>query len=517
MKIVLCALAGVLCGSPVLAGGGAEVNAYYETDVAGLRLTAQVRGASGPAFALTAELVGFAPVAPIQAPLLGFGLLDANGDGQLSLTFPAALVGQLPAPVAVRALYLDGNGVAWTPRSQFAVQGAVFCDLLDFDHTIGADDVMVAGRTIDTQWADIGLTISARNNFIGHPDRAILFDTGNPTGDDGDLATPNPAGVANDEALGMALVIAENEAGANGPSGLVTVPDDEAYGGSLYFDFAGKATICSVTLLDVDESPGTELRFYRDGDLVTPDEVLPVASLGDGSVQTVHFFEPDVDRFEVYLRGSGAVPMLELVPCPRMIDFDETSTGIPMSFQAGEAIADQYASIGVTISAQNHWIAGGDPAQNHPDKAILFDSESPTGGDPDLLTPNPQVPGNDTPLGLVLIIAEDDVDAGMDGYVDDPDDEAQGGEIRFEFAQDVTILSARVLDVDGTEKDHFRFFDQFGAQISSILIPDAPDGNVQTLAPNVSGVRKAVLELGGSGAITRLRFCPEPVPVPGQQ
>ena len=70
--------------------------------------------------------------------------------------------------------------------------------------------------------------------------------------------------------------------------------------------------------------------------------------------------------------------------------------------------------------------------------------------------------------------------------------------------------AARVLDVDANEIDHFHFYDASDALISSILIPDQPDGSVQLVPANVSGVRRAVLDLGGSGAVTRILFCPDP-------
>ena len=128
--------------------------------------------------------------------------------------------------------------------------------------------------------------------------------------------------------------------------------------GTIYFDFDKQATICSVTLLDIDEKLGTELRFYRNGDLTTPDETFSILTLGDGSVQRVEVMEPDVDRFEVYFKGSGAVGRVELVPCPLTVNFDETVTGVPLEFSAaGEVTIDtgtivQGAPIGTNTTGQ---------------------------------------------------------------------------------------------------------------------------------------------------------------------
>ncbi len=513
-------LAGALLStaSPLLAETPvAQLDAYYETAASGHVFTATLRGAEGHAFALFADLSG-SDLEPLQQPVVAVGLLDATGRGTVSVPLGPSFFEALQGTIVLRAGYLSDKTPVFSPPAELMLGVPQDCDLLDFDHTLGDDSVMVAGRTIDNQWAAIGLTISAVNTHPAHPDRAILFDTGNVTGGDSDLATPNGAAVGNTQALGNALIIAENEAGAFGPTGLVTVPDDEAWGGSLRFDFADEATVCSVTLIDIDELPGTELRFYRNGNLAVPDEVIPVFSLGDGSVQTLHFFESGLDRFEVFLKGSGAIPMLELIPCPRILDFDESSTGIPLGLKPGEVITNQFASIGVTIEAVNEFVGpGGEPEQNHPDKAILFDSANPTGNDPDLATPNPGVPSNDQPLGLLLILAEDDIDNNTDGYVDDPDDEEEGGEIRFFFASDVTILSARLVDVDASEVTSLRCFDQFDVQIANVIVPTGSDGAVQSVFPNVSGVRRVVLDLGGSGALSDLRFCPDPADTPVEE
>lgn len=473
----------------------ANLNVYYETDPSGLKFTTRLEGAKGSIYAVFANV----QVPGVEPILIGFAPIGED----FVFDVPKETVEGLKFPVTLTAGHIVEGVVKTTAPADVQLGTAIQCDVIDFNFTIGPDDVMVAGRQIDDEWADMGMTVSARNSNPLHPDKAILFDTSMVTGGDNDLATPNPGAFDNDVALGNVLIVAENDINVAPVDANVDDPDDEAAGGSLRFDFENKAAVCSVTLLDIDETPGTQLRFYRNGDLSTPDEVFDIVSLGDGSVQRVDFFEANLDRFEVFFQGSGAVGPIELIPCPRVVNFDETSTGIPRDFQTGEEITNQYNDIGLTFSAVNN-----NPM--HPNKVILFDSENRTGGDDDLLTPNPMVPGNDTPLGKVLIIAENDVDTSpADGLVDDPDDEAAGGQITFQFDYDVTILSARVLDVDMNELDIWRFFDAADMEIGAIVIPDLPDGNVQLVEPNLSGVRRAVLELGGSGAVTRLRFCPD--------
>jgi len=514
------AFAGVLLTAGIASAQlqPAGMNVYYETAPAEqVAVTVQVDNASGSHFALYLAFGGDAFHFD-QTWLMGYGSLDVEGSGTFTFPAPASLLAEIPGPVHFAAAYKTSAGVVFTEVSADPVFGTAPppCVTLDFNFTLGDDSVMVAGRQITDQWADIGMHVSAVNNNGTHPDKAILFDSASPTGGDFDLATPQVGPIGNDTALGNLLIISENDGDSNPADMLVDVPDDESDGGSLIFDFDDATAICSVTLVDIDEEPGTELRFYRNGDLMNPDVVIPIISLGDGSVQRVDFFQEDVERFEVYLQGSGAVGRFDLVPCPRILGFNEDSTGHPLPFSTGEWITEQYAFLGVHISAMNFGNRG-EPGQNHPDKAILFDSGNPTGGDPDLATPNPMAPGNDEALGFVLIVAEDDIDvAPADGLVDDPDDEAGGGEIQFVFDQDVTILSTRVLDCDMDELDELFFYDDADMLIGSIVVPDMPDGSVQLIDVNLSGVRRMVLALGGSGAITRVRFCPEPLePIPG--
>ena len=498
-SLALLSCAALASPAPLADRRAPELNVYYETDPLGYKFTARLEGATGQIYAVFAHADGFAPL------LLGRTQIGHN----INFTASREAVESLEFPISFTAKFVRRNQLVTTGPADLLLGVSQPCEELNFNHTIGSDEGMVAGNLIDDEWTEMGMTVSARNKNASHPDKAILFDSANPTGGDDDLMTPNPAGFDNDTALGHVLIIAENDEDSAPGDDLVDDPDDEAAGGSLYFDFNNKATICSATLLDIDEALGTELRFYRNGDLATPDETISILTLGDGSVQRVEFNESEVDRFEVYFKGSGAVGRIELVPCPQIVNFDETSTGASLAFQTGETIAEQYTGIGLHISAINN---DGD----HPDKVILFDTANPTGGDDDLLTPNPMVAGNDTALGFVMIIAENDGDTmPMDGLVDDPDDEAAGGTIFFRFDSDVTILSATVLDVDANEVDFWRFLDKDDNEIAKITIPDLPNGNVQLISPNISGVRRAMLQLGGSGAITALRFCPDPAPTTG--
>jgi len=122
-----------------------------------------------------------------------------------------------------------------------------------------------------------------------------------------------------------------------------------------------------------------------------------------------------------------------------LFDFEDLETG--------EIISSQYFDdYGVIISAKNFgW---------GPNLAIIFDSQNPTGSDYDLAGPSWEggnlATGN-TVLGKILIIAENDIDANLDGLVDNPDDEGNrpAGSILFEFESKICSVGFDLIDVEG--------------------------------------------------------------------
>jgi hypothetical protein len=389
------------------------------------------------------------------------------------------------------------EGQILTSQSEVSFGVVADCETLDFDYTLGEEEP-VPGEALGLQWADVGLVIAAINNTPGHPDLGIVFDSSAPTGGDPDLGTPGP-GVGNDTALGNLMIVAENATDSDGDD-LVDNPDDEAGGGILRFDFKEPWEICSATLVDIDDGGNTELRFYTD--VFGPADVIPVMNLGDNSVQKIEFEKSNIKRFEIAFGGSGGLAGFDAVPCPRRLDFDERTLGAPLDIETGETITDQFLDIGLTIEGVNN-------VPSHPDKAITFDTANPTGGDSDLVTPGYGF-GNDTALGKVLIIAENDVDGDGDGLVDNPDDEEGGGSLQFRFEDAVEFIGATILDVDGSQLDEFNLYDEFDNLILSVPIPAMGDNSVQRLFldPPIPGVHRAALILGGSGAVTEMLFCP---------
>lgn len=465
-----------------------------------LRLDVRARQENGETFALyAAPTTGASGAAAFDARLARAVTRHTAYDdlgswhGSFEVDDPASLAG---VGVVFRKVELRGTVPVGFTDVVVPFAGVLATQTLDFDFTIGPDEP-VKGQVIDDEYAIAGITVSGIN-AAGGPNLAVIFDSANRSGGDTDLGTPG-VGAGNDTALGKLLIVPENATDANA-DGLIDDPDDEAGGGTLRFTFADPVRITSATVVDIDDVGQSELRFQLSGGAI---ETIPIDNMGDNSVQTITFLKDGVVRMDVVLAGSGGLAGLDLIPCPLLINLDETPLGMPHDFQAGLEITDQFIDLGLTITGFNDVLG-------HPDKVILFDSENPTGGDSDLGTPGPGI-NNTTPLGFILIIAENDVDANMDGLVDDPDDEEGGGQMVFDFETDITFKGATVLDVDGTREDVFEFFDVNDMLLEAIQISALGDNSVQTLTndPPIANVRRIVLTLGGSGAVTRLRWCPE--------
>ena len=164
--------------------------------------------------------------------------------------------------------------------------------------------------------------------------------------------------------------------------------------------------------------------------------------------------------------------------------------------------------------------------------AIIFNSNSPTGGDSDLGTPNSDFggPGIDAMLGdgtggeagspfqndafhnNVLIIAENLNDGNGDGLVDDPDDaDLPGSLLTLDFSAlgGVTVHAMTLIDVEADEP--FATVDFYDAALQPIgapvMLPDTGDNglSVSNLG-DVAGVFIMAVSLNGSGAIDEITY-----------
>ena len=189
---------------------------------------------------------------------------------------------------------------------------AVCPSCIDWDQdTVGKPLGLKTGEVITNQLkATYGFEVSAVNQTIGHPNKAILFNTAAPTGGDTDLAAPG-YGPGNDHAQGKVLIIAEHDGDKNG-DGLVDIPDDEATGGKIWIDFDFDATILSVEVMDVDTGGPTRIDCIDGSNLLMSS--TPVPNLGDNSVQTILVNTPSVRRLKIVAGGSMAVS--KICYCP---------------------------------------------------------------------------------------------------------------------------------------------------------------------------------------------------------
>lgn len=189
---------------------------------------------------------------------------------------------------------------------------------------------------------------------------------------------------------------------------------------------------------------------------------------------------------------------------PVSIDFDTNAAGEPLAAGVGFA-GDEYLALGVLISTRET----ASPLN-------LFDTQKPTGGDPDLATGA----AFGTPeLGNVLILQ----DVG-DNPISVPDDDEAGGVFRFDFLDPfgVTALSLGVLDLDEGVVPAFtaELADGSAAGVTpagvTLVNPSFPGNNSLRIFDIVFDGPARALEVRlprVSGAITGLTYVPA-VPAP---
>ncbi|MEM7165378.1 MAG: immunoglobulin domain-containing protein [Planctomycetota bacterium] len=175
------------------------------------------------------------------------------------------------------------------------------------------------------------------------------------------------------------------------------------------------------------------------------------------------------------------------------------------------------------------------PSDPTPNRALIFDSANPTGGDQDLGTPHQDFGGpgngpggaagspfqNDTALNNILIIAEDLVDSNNDNLVDDPDDATeQNMMVEFDFTTinapftptDVSILAITTIDGESSEAPGtLRLYDSSNTLLGTFPLMATGCNGVRrhvigAAGIGIAGVTRATVELDGSGGIDNLEF-----------
>lgn len=169
--------------------------------------------------------------------------------------------------------------------------------------------------------------------------------------------------------------------------------------------------------------------------------------------------------------------------------------------------------------------------------AVLFNSECIPGTiscqiqDRDIATPHEDFGGpgigiggaalgpypNDTPLGNILILARNLVDADGDGLVDDPDDADVPGFINFDFngikkgktGTTVVINSVTIMDIDLAEGEDpgVITFSGPGIPTATIAVFDTENGGVAKLdGIGLAGVTNVRVDVKGSSAFAGIEF-----------
>jgi hypothetical protein len=424
--------------------------------------------------------------------------------------------------IEVCLLHAEGDAIVSTPPAKIQLTTTMECVRLDFE-TDGFGDPILPGVLAHDQFQTEGLLVGAHSNGLFNA--ATYYDTGAGTpgqqacetwpGMDCDLQTPG-YGPGNDEARGNVLIISENYSDDLPPFNQLDDADDEETGGSLFFVFDHAINACGITLLDCEQ--GAMLRFY-DGLGAMPD--ISVPPLADNEVRELEFLVEGVFALEVILGGEGAVADFSYVPCIEIVNWDETTLGFPIEWPAGTIMQGNPITevLCFNVGVRNMFDEGFDAAflgggNSHPEMAILFDTGAPTGGDFDLEAPGYGI-GNDTPEGLVLIVAEDDTDLLPPlGVIDDPDDEAGGGVLTISFDEPVTVFDVEVLDIDTYEWALLAVFQTEDLSEEPTILPlqALGDNSKQSVDVNMPGVTAFQLVMSGSGALAGFSFCKKLIP-----
>lgn len=226
----------------------------------------------------------------------------------------------------------------------FASSVAANVFTIDFD-TDGMGNPIVRGQIIDDEYANWGVTISAKDP--GGGDRlAVAFDSGDAAAalaaDDEDLLTPGSSG---NEGAALHNILIIQESGGDGDSdGIIdVVPDDEGSNpaGSLFFEFDEPTPWVGFVLVDIEapdeiNAGGGTNGFFRG---FSGGGVVGTVSFADFVTMGNSFFDPTVvyddnsvnrispifasdfgvsgfDKVEFNFGGSGGVGEVTFAPEP---------------------------------------------------------------------------------------------------------------------------------------------------------------------------------------------------------
>ena len=200
-----------------------------------------------------------------------------------------------------------------------------------------------------------------------------------------------------------------------------------------------------------------------------------------------------------------------------------TGVGLALAMSSAQAIVVDFEGLdagtiidgaqdGVTITTDGF-------SGSSPDVAVVFDTANPTGGDEDLggpfSTSNPDLSSEYDP-GNVLIIQEN---GPCEVICETPDDDRNGGTIKFVFDQPITLNSIDVFDIEADENSgevelYVFTLDADGDLLGAFTIPVTGGDNTwdRVTFDNADNVGTVGIFLAGSGAIDNIDFTVVPVP-----
>jgi Prealbumin-like fold domain len=164
----------------------------------------------------------------------------------------------------------------------------------------------------------------------------------------------------------------------------------------------------------------------------------------------------------------------------------------------GTLLGEQYAGSGIHIS-------GNANEAGRPDQLIVFDSNASGTRDPFM----------EVDIGNLAIIPEHLNDPNGDGLVDDPNNTEEGGVQVYEFDHPRIVRSFVIVEIDhGVQASQQAFaFDGDGNLIKQVPILILPQGTVQTVQMDASGVRRLEIRYRDSAGVTNIDLgCAETPP-----
>ena len=193
------------------------------------------------------------------------------------------------------------------------------CVNVTVDFSKGANDEQLEGGTyVDNQWEAFGMVLSSTGGLGSRPRLFNTSNVGNGMHGDPDLGSPHklctPSGPGvgsggrpgalgeNCEPLGNVLIIQEDNDDTS-------IPDDNAGGGSIFFNFVKEAAfVYEIGFLDLDESATVTVDHVTS--LGMEETIIDLPMLGPNAVQIETINIANVEQITVDFAASAAVTFI---------------------------------------------------------------------------------------------------------------------------------------------------------------------------------------------------------------